>query len=161
MQMLSRARWYLRQNALLRGGTSAQVCVTATLLDGLVLARSAFHHSVNYRSVVVLGEAEKVDDPDEKARAFDALVDHVVPGRSAQARPADAGESRATLVLRVPLAEASAKVRVGPPIDDDADLDLEVWAGVVPVRTTLGAPEQDQLQREHAGLAALAPPELS
>jgi nitroimidazol reductase NimA-like FMN-containing flavoprotein (pyridoxamine 5'-phosphate oxidase superfamily) len=147
-------------NALLRGGTGAEVCVTATLLDGLVLARSAFHHSVNYRSVVVLGRAEKVDDPDEKAQAFDALVDHVVAGRSGLARPADPGEARATLVLRVPLAEASAKVRTGPPIDDDADLGLEVWAGVVPIRTVAGVPEQDPLQAADSALAGLAPPEV-
>jgi len=141
-------------NAMLRGSSGVQVCVTVTLLDGLVLARSAFHHSMNYRSVVVLGEASRVDDEDEKRAALDAVVDHVLPGRSRDARPTDEGELRATLVLRVPLDEASAKVRVGGPIDDERDMDLPVWAGVVPLRLVPAAPEQDPVQ----STAGLRPP---
>ncbi len=135
-------------NAMLRASAGAEVCVTVTLLDGLVLARSAFHHSMNYRSVVLLGEAEKVEDPDEKRRAFDVIVDHVLPGRSELARPADDGEVRTTLVLRLPIDEGSAKVRTGPPKDDPEDMDLPVWAGVVPLRTVHGDPIQDPAQTE-------------
>ncbi|MGV3759501.1 MAG: pyridoxamine 5'-phosphate oxidase family protein [Actinomycetota bacterium] len=135
-------------NAMLRASAGAEVCVTVTLLDGLVLARSAFHHSMNYRSVVLLGEAEKVEDPDEKRRAFDVIVDHVLPGRSELARPADDGEVRTTLVLRLPIDEGSAKVRTGPPKDDPEDMDLPVWAGVVPLRTVPGDPVQDPAQTE-------------
>lgn len=133
-------------NAMLRASTDAEVCVTVTLLDGLVLARSAYHHSMNYRSVVLLGPARKVEDPDEKRRALDAIVDHALPGRSAVARPADDGELRATLVLALPIAEGSAKVRTGGPVDEPADLDLPVWVGVVPLRVQAGPPEQDPTQ---------------
>jgi nitroimidazol reductase NimA-like FMN-containing flavoprotein (pyridoxamine 5'-phosphate oxidase superfamily) len=122
------------------------VCVTITLLDGLVLARSAFHHSMNYRSVVLLGAARKVDDDDEKRRAFDCIVEHVLTGRSQAARPANDAELRKTLVLALPIGEGSAKVRTGGPIDDDDDLDLPVWAGVVPLRLTPGEPQQDPTQ---------------
>jgi nitroimidazol reductase NimA-like FMN-containing flavoprotein (pyridoxamine 5'-phosphate oxidase superfamily) len=132
-------------NAMLRALDGADVCVTVTLLDGLVLARSAFHHSMNYRSVVVFGTATTVTDADEKDRALTALVDQMVAGRSAQCRPPTAEELRATRVVRVPLAEASAKVRTGPPIDDPADLDPPVWwGGVVPVTTVLGTPVADE-----------------
>jgi uncharacterized protein len=110
------------------------VCVKVTLLDGLVLARSAFHHSMNYRSVVAVGTAVHVPDGDEKMAAFRALVDHVAPGRSAEARMPTPEEMRKTMLLRLPLTEASAKVRTGPPLDDDEDLDLPIWAGVVPLR---------------------------
>lgn len=136
-------------NALLRGSNGAQVCVTVTLLDGLVLARSAFHHSMNYRSVVLVGEATKVTDADEKWRALDVITDHVVPGRTAEVRPMTDGEVRATLVLRLPITEASAKVRTGPPVDEPEDLDEPVWAGVVPLRLVAGEPIQapDQLER--------------
>jgi hypothetical protein len=120
----------------------AAVCVTVTLLDGIVLARSAFHHSMNYRSVVVVGRAVPVTDGAERDRALAAMVDHAVPGRSAQVRPPDRKELAATLVIRVPLDEASAKVRTGPPIDDDRDLDLPVWAGVLPVRLVVGDPQE-------------------
>jgi len=131
-------------NHLLRTATGgAPVCVEVTLIDGLVLARSAFHHSVNYRSVVLFGEAVLVDDLDEKCAAMVALVDHLVAGRSGGTRlPTDA-ELRKTAVVRVPIGEGSAKVRTGPPIDDDEDLELDVWAGVVPVATTFGEPEPD------------------
>jgi nitroimidazol reductase NimA-like FMN-containing flavoprotein (pyridoxamine 5'-phosphate oxidase superfamily) len=127
-------------NAMLRAGAGTEVCVTVTLLDGLVLARSAFHHSMNYRSVVLLGQAEKVEDDDEKRRAFDVIVDHVVPGRQHVARPATAGELRQTAVLRLPIAEGAVKVRTGDAIDDPEDLDLAVWAGVVPLRLVPGGP---------------------
>ncbi|WP_336322485.1 pyridoxamine 5'-phosphate oxidase family protein [Streptomyces lavendofoliae] len=116
------------------------VCLTVTHVDGLVLARSAFHHSINYRSVVVHGTAHQVTDPDEKRTALDALVDHVVPGRSADSRPADAKELAATAVLRLDLAEVSAKLRTGGPNDEPEDLGLPHWTGVVPVRTAYGAP---------------------
>lgn len=138
-------------NAMLRASADAEVCVTVTLLDGLVLARSAFHHSMNYRSVVLFGTATKVTDDVEKRHAFDVIVDHVVPGRSAVARPSNDSELRATLVLRLPIQEGSAKVRTGGPIDDPEDMGLPVWAGVVPLRLTPGEPEQDATQT-HAGL---------
>jgi nitroimidazol reductase NimA-like FMN-containing flavoprotein (pyridoxamine 5'-phosphate oxidase superfamily) len=117
------------------------VCVTVTLLDGLVLARSQFHHSMNYRSVVVRGRAELVTDPQEKDSALTAVVEHVVPGRAAGSRPADAKELAATAVLRVALEEVSLKQRTGPPSDDDEDLGLAHWAGVVPVTATFGTPK--------------------
>ncbi len=110
------------------------VCVTVTLLDGLVLARSAFHHSMNYRSVVVLGHATKVTDLTERLTALAAIVEHVAPGRGPEVRPPSARELWATMVLRVPLTEVSAKVRSGPPLDDVEDLDLECWAGEIPLR---------------------------
>ncbi|GGV46525.1 pyridoxamine 5'-phosphate oxidase family protein [Streptomyces spectabilis] len=110
------------------------VCLTVTHVDGLVLARSAFHHSINYRSVVVHGIARPVTDPEEKRTALDALVEHVVPGRAADSRPANAKELAATAVLSLDLAEVSAKVRTGGPNDDPEDMDLPHWAGVVPLR---------------------------
>ncbi|MFH8931374.1 pyridoxamine 5'-phosphate oxidase family protein [Streptomyces pristinaespiralis] len=117
------------------------VCLTVTHVDGLVLARSAFHHSLNYRSVVVHGTARQVTDPSEKRTALDALVEHAVPGRSTDSRPANTKELAATAVLRLDLAEVSAKTRTGGPNDDPADLDLPYWAGVVPVTTTRGLPD--------------------
>ena len=116
------------------------VCVTVTLLDGLVLARSAFHHSINYRSVVVHGTAAVVDDPAEKAAALEALVAAVVPGRPAGARGPDRKELAATTVLRLPLEEVSVKARSGPPKDEPGDLDLPFWAGVLPLATVPGTP---------------------
>lgn len=116
------------------------VCVTVTHVDGLVLARSAFHHSVNYRSVVVHGAARQVTDPGEKRTALDALVDHVVPGRSRDARPANAKELSATAVIRLDLDEVSAKVRTGGVNEEPEDLPLPHWAGVIPVRTVYGTP---------------------
>jgi nitroimidazol reductase NimA-like FMN-containing flavoprotein (pyridoxamine 5'-phosphate oxidase superfamily) len=121
----------------------AEACVNVTLLDGLVMARSAFHHSVNYRSVVLYGRAHEVTEPAAKTRALSALVDHVVPGRSAAVRPPDRDELLRTLVLALPLEEASAKVRTGPPVDEEADYSLEVWAGVIPLRTVAGEPVPD------------------
>uniref|UniRef100_A0AAU2JIV3 Pyridoxamine 5'-phosphate oxidase family protein n=1 Tax=Streptomyces sp. NBC_00049 TaxID=2903617 RepID=A0AAU2JIV3_9ACTN len=117
------------------------VCVTVTHVDGLVLARSAFHHSLNYRSVIVHGTAYQVTDEAERRLALDALVDHVVPGRSADSRPANAKELAATAVIRLDLTEVSAKLRTGGPNDDAEDLDLPYWTGVVPVRPAYGTPE--------------------
>jgi nitroimidazol reductase NimA-like FMN-containing flavoprotein (pyridoxamine 5'-phosphate oxidase superfamily) len=119
------------------------VCFSVTLLDGLVLARSAFHHSMNYRSVVVLGKAREVTDRDEKLRAMALLVDKVSPGRSALARGPDEKEARATAILAMALEEVSAKIRVGPPIDDAEDESVPVWAGVIPVALRAGPPEPD------------------
>ena len=133
-------------NAMLRALTSSEVCVTITLLDGLVLARSAFHHSMNYRSVVLLGQPTKVEDEAAKRHAFDTIVEHVLPGRSTVARPTNASELRTTLVLRLDITEGSAKVRRGGPIDDAEDMDLPVWAGVVPLRLVADEPVQDPQQ---------------
>ena len=128
-------------NHLLRSAASeVETCMAVTLLDGLVLARSAFHHSMNYRSVVVYGWARRVTDEAEKRAALDAIVDHVVPGRTLEARPPTDAELRATLVLALPLVEVSAKVRTGGPIDDEADLGWPAWAGVIPVSLVPGAP---------------------
>jgi nitroimidazol reductase NimA-like FMN-containing flavoprotein (pyridoxamine 5'-phosphate oxidase superfamily) len=113
---------------------AADVCLTVTLLDGLVMARSVFNHSMNFRSVVVVGRAVEVTDPDEKRLAFEALVEHVCAGRWADARQPTAKELAATLVLRLGLDEASAKVRSGGPKDSEEDLRLPVWAGEVPLR---------------------------
>ncbi|MET8954894.1 pyridoxamine 5'-phosphate oxidase family protein [Streptomyces sp. NPDC004393] len=119
------------------------VCLTVTHVDGLVLARSAFHHSINYRSVVVHGIAHQVTDPAERQTALDALVDQVVPGRSRDSRPADKKELAATAVIRLDLDEVSAKVRTGGVSDEPEDLALPHWAGVIPVRKEYGAPQAD------------------
>lgn len=120
-----------------------QVCVTVTLVDGMVMARSAFHHSMNYRSVVVFGRAVVLEEGAEKLEALRALTEHLAPGRWAEVRQPTAGEMRATMVLALPLTEASAKVRTGPPVDDEEDYALEVWAGVVPLRLEAGEPIAD------------------
>jgi len=120
------------------------VCVTVTLVDGLVLARSAFHHSFNYRSVVVFGRARMVTDREEKLAALRAFTEHVIAGRWNEVREPNDGELKATTVLALPLQEASAKVRTGPPIDDEADYALPVWAGVLPLRLTIGEPVDDE-----------------
>lgn len=121
----------------------APACVTVTLLDGLVLARSGFHHSMNFRSVVVVGKATEVADPAEKRRALDAIVEHVAPGRVASVRPPSENELRATRVATLPLDESSAKVRTGPPKDDEEDYALAVWAGELPLRLEPLAPVAD------------------
>lgn len=118
-----------------------EVCVVATLLDGLVLARSAYHHSMNYRSVVVYGRPRVVTDRREQLEACRAIVRHVLPGREDDARMPTERELQQTTIVAIPLEEASAKVRTGPPKDDPQDLELPIWAGVVPVRTVLGEPE--------------------
>ena len=119
------------------------VCVTVTLLDGLVLARSIFNHSMNYRSVVILGKATPVDDPLEKVEALRLLSEHIIPGRWADARQPNERELKATLVMRVPIEEFSAKVRSGPPIDDEDDYSFPTWAGVVPLETVSRPPIND------------------
>src|SRR5437773_1964657 len=116
-----------------------QVCLTVTLVDGFVLSRSAFHHSLNYRSVVVLGRAEEEKDPQAKAAALTAFVDHIVAGRAADTRAPSELEVRKTSVLRLPLREASAKIRTGPPVEEPTDLDSPVWGGVVPLWLHAGA----------------------
>jgi uncharacterized protein len=129
-----------------------EVCVTVTLLDGLVLARSAFHHSMNYRSVVLFGTAAIVQDAAQKLEALKAFTDHIVPGRWADIRPPNPQELQGTLVLSLPLAEASAKVRTGPPIDDEADYDLPVWAGVIPLKLAAADPIADPRLSEKIAL---------
>ena len=131
-----------------------EVCVTVTLLDGLVLARSAFHHSMNYRSVVVFGQAELVSNPADKAAALRAFTEHVVPGRWEALRPMTEQEVRGTTVLALPLAEASAKIRTGPPIDAEADRNLPIWAGVLPLSLQPGAPIADPQQQTEVKLPA-------
>ena len=125
----------------LSGGVDA--CVTVTIVDGLVLARSAFHHSMNYRSVVIFGRAMLVEDPEEKNAALLALSEHFVRGRWADVREPSEQELKLTTVLRLPLAEASAKIRTGPPLDDEDDYALPIWAGVVPLKLVAGEPIAD------------------
>jgi uncharacterized protein len=119
------------------------VCVTVTLLDGLVLARSIFNHSMNYRSVVVLGTASAVEDLQEKLEALRLLSEHILPGRWAEVRKPNEQELKATLVMRLPITEFSAKVREGPPIDDEEDYAFPTWAGVIPLQMVAGDPIQD------------------
>jgi nitroimidazol reductase NimA-like FMN-containing flavoprotein (pyridoxamine 5'-phosphate oxidase superfamily) len=123
--------------------SGVEACVTVTLVDGLVLARSVFHHSINYRSVMVFGTAEKVTEPAEKERALEVIVEHIARGRTAEARPPSEAELKATLVLRLRLDEVSAKVRTGGPKDDEADADYPVWAGVLPLTLVPGEPLGD------------------
>ncbi len=126
-----------------RAQQGIDVCVSMTLLDGLVLARSGMHHSVNFRSVVVIGAALPVEDEAEKERLLEIFVERLVPGRQADLRATTTKEIRGTGVLRVSLAQASVKTRSGAPIDDEEDYDLATWAGVVPVTMSFGAPEPD------------------
>jgi len=127
------ARW-------LRSSVDRTVCVTVTELDGLVAGRSAFHHSMNYRSAVVIGQARLVDDADERQHALDLIVDHMLPGRAATMRPSTRKELAATAVLAVPLREASMKARAGGPVDEPEDVEAGVWGGHVPVRRVIDAP---------------------
>lgn len=123
--------------------TGVDACVTVTLVDGLVLARSAFHHSINYRSVVIFGQAKLVDDAQEKVAALVAFSEHVIRGRWDDVREPTEQELKATTVLSLELAEVSAKVRTGPPLDDEEDYELPIWAGVVPLRVVAGEPIPD------------------
>jgi uncharacterized protein len=123
----------------------AQACLTVTLVDGLVLARSAFHHSINYRSVMLFGVARLVTDSEEKMRALEAVSEHVIPGRWAEVRQPNAKELKATSVLALPIDEASAKVRTGPPKDDEPDYEFPVWAGVLPLGLSMGEPLPDSV----------------
>ena len=132
--------------------TEIEVCVTVTLIDGLVLARSAFHHSMNYRSAVVFGKAKIITDEREKFEALRLFTEHVVPERWDEVREPNAVEMKATTVLALPIEEASAKVRAGGPVDDEEDYALNVWAGVIPLAVTAGKPENDE--RLKNGIAA-------
>ena len=123
--------------------TGVDACVTVTLVDGLVLARSAFHHSINYRSVMIFGQAKLVDDAQEKLAALVAFSEHVIRGRWDDVREPTEQELKATTVLSLQLAEVSAKVRTGPPLDDEEDYGLPIWAGVVPLRVVAGEPISD------------------
>jgi nitroimidazol reductase NimA-like FMN-containing flavoprotein (pyridoxamine 5'-phosphate oxidase superfamily) len=134
----SAASRMLRQ---MKGGIS--VCITVTLLDGLVLARSIFNHSMNYRSAVILGKATLVDDPQEKLEALRLLSEHILPGRWDDSRQPNQSELKQTSVLRVPIEEFSAKVRTGPPVDDEEDYAFPTWAGVVPLEMKAGTPIND------------------
>jgi len=138
---------------LLRLEAGTPACLTVTLVDGLVLARSAFHHSANYRSVVLLGQATPIVEPAAKTEALRVISEHLVPGRWCEVRPPNARELAATTVLEVPLLEASAKIRTGPPRDDPEDLALPVWAGVLPLALSPGEPVSDG-----AGSPPEAPP---
>jgi nitroimidazol reductase NimA-like FMN-containing flavoprotein (pyridoxamine 5'-phosphate oxidase superfamily) len=122
---------------------AAPACLTVTLIDGMVLARSAFHHSMNYRSVVVLGQARAVGDPHELLIALEAFTEKLVPGRWGEVRPPSRKELKGTRALAMDLDEASAKVRTGPPVDDDEDYELDVWAGVIPLHLAAGPPVPD------------------
>jgi nitroimidazol reductase NimA-like FMN-containing flavoprotein (pyridoxamine 5'-phosphate oxidase superfamily) len=124
-------------------GDGGQACVSVTLLDGLVLGRSAFHTSMNYRSVILYGPTRVVSEPDEKSEALRAIVEHVLPGRWKDVREPSPEEVQRTLVLALPLEEGSAKIRTGPPIDEEEDYALDCWAGVIPVSLATGAPIDD------------------
>lgn len=134
----------VRSRMLTTLAAGAECCVAVTLLDGLVLARSAFHHSMNYRSVVIFGKASPVVDREEKARALARFVEHVVPGRAAEVRAPSPAELDATLVVSLPLNESSAKIRSGPPVDGETDYALPVWCGVVPFAASAGEPVPDE-----------------
>lgn len=134
--------------------TDGEVCVTVTLLDGLVLARSVFHHSVNHRSAVVYGRPRVVTDEDERTAGLRALTEQIAPGNWDAVREPSRKEMAATRVLALSLAEASVKVRTGPPADEEEDMGLDVWAGVVPVRQVFGEPEPDPLLRPGIGVPA-------
>ncbi len=126
---------------MMRSTVETDVSVAATIVDGIVAARSAFHHSLNYRSVVVFGRPRVVNDPDERLAAFEAITEHVLPGRWSEARPPNDKEDTGTKLLALDITEASAKVRSGPPGDDVEDMALDIWAGVIPLRVTSGPPE--------------------
>ena len=128
---------------MLRAVDEAQVCVTVAILDGFVLARSGFHHSINYRSAMLLGTARKVSDPDEKAARLKIFVDGAFPGRWDMLRPATDQEIKATTVMSMSIGEASSKIRTGPPGDDEEDYALPIWAGVIPVRMSVSNPVPD------------------
>lgn len=130
-----------------RAAVGHEVCLTVSILDGFVLARSAFHHSANYRSAMIFGRPTAVDAPDEKLDRLKAFLDGLYPGRWETLRPITAREAKATTVLGMPIDEASAKVRTGAPVDDEDDYALPIWAGVVPVRMQVLAPEPDERNR--------------
>jgi nitroimidazol reductase NimA-like FMN-containing flavoprotein (pyridoxamine 5'-phosphate oxidase superfamily) len=135
-------------------GKGIEVCVTVTLIDALVLARSAFHHSMNYRSVVIFGRATLIESEDEKMAALLALSEHMIPGRWDDVRLPNETELQQTTVLSLPIEEASAKIRTGPPLDDAEDYQLPVWAGVLPLRLAAGEPVRDPDSRVEAAVPA-------
>ena len=130
---------------LFRGarGPDIEICMTVTFVDGLVVARSTYNTDINYRSVVIIGQATEVKDLAEKRRGLDLMVDHIIPGRSRDARPPTEKELRSTMLLKLPLGESSAKVRTGWPLDEEEDYDLEIWAGVIPFTTVTEPPRVD------------------
>jgi uncharacterized protein len=132
--------------------TGPRVCFTVALMDGLVLARSGFHSSVNYRSVMAFGQAELVSDPVEKLAVLEDMMERLVPGRWPELKPPSVQELKATTVVALTLEEVAAKVRSGPPIDEEEDYDLDVWAGVVPVETVIGRPEDDPRLKASIGV---------
>lgn len=131
-----------------------EVCMTVTLVDGLVVARSTYNTDINYRSVVIIGKATEVKGLDEKRHGLDLMVDHIIPGRSEDARPPTEKELRSTMLLRLPLAESSAKVRTGWPLDEEEDYDLDIWAGVIPFATTVEPARADSALRVDAPVPA-------
>lgn len=135
-------------------GGGAPVCVTASIVDGVVAARSVFHHSLNYRSVVVFGSSRLVTTDEERWTAFRAITEHVIPGRWDEARRPSRNEDKGTLIAAVPLDESSAKVRTGPPGDADDDYDLPIWAGVIPLTLTAGPPQPDPRLAPGIGIPA-------
>lgn len=128
--------------------SGADVCVTVTRTDGLVLARSAFHHSMNYRSVVILGKGRAIEDPEEKREGFRRYFEGLIPGRWDHVREPDETEMKQTLLVEIPIDEASAKARTGPPVDEDDDYSRDVWAGIIPIHEISGAPVPDDKLRE-------------
>ena len=132
-----------------------EICLSVTVIDGLVLARSVFHHSLNYRSVVLFGVASEITGLEEKREALRAITDHLAPNRWEEARKPTDGEVRATSVFSLPISEGSAKIREGPPVDLEEDMDYPVWAGGIPFRTVLGSPEPDPALFPGAHLPAL------
>ena len=143
---------YLHAATKARWASVSEACLTVTLVDGVVLARSAFHHSMNYRSATVVGPLRTVAEPGEKLAALEAFTEQLLPGRWDEVRAPSRQELKATAVLAMPLAEASAKVRTGGPVDDEEDYALPVWAGVVPLRTEAGEPIPDPRLAEGTGL---------
>jgi uncharacterized protein len=141
---------------LFRGARApqAEICMTVTFVDGLVVARSTYNTDINYRSVVIIGKATEVTDLDEKRQGLDLMVDHIIPGRTRDARPPTEKELRSTMLLRMPLAESSAKVRTGWPLDDEEDYDLDIWAGVIPMSMTIEPARVDPALRVDAPIPA-------
>jgi nitroimidazol reductase NimA-like FMN-containing flavoprotein (pyridoxamine 5'-phosphate oxidase superfamily) len=131
---------------------SVEICMTVTFVDGLVVARSTYNTDINYRSVVIIGEASEVKDLDEKRTGLDALVEHIIPGRTADARPPSEKELRSTMLLKLPLTESSAKIRTGWPSDEEDDYDLSIWAGVIPFAPRILAPLTDPALRFELGV---------
>jgi nitroimidazol reductase NimA-like FMN-containing flavoprotein (pyridoxamine 5'-phosphate oxidase superfamily) len=141
---------------LFRGAraTEVEICMTVTFVDGLVVARSTYNTDINYRSVVIIGHATEVKDLNEKRAGLDRLVDHIIPGRSVDARPPTEKELRSTMLLKLPLAESSAKVRTGWPLDEEEDYELDIWAGVIPMSTTIEPARADPALRVDAPMPA-------